>query len=147
MEHRFYWMLYIILNFGLRKCKKFLFNRSKINWTEKKPTQYLGSNFFNFFSICILSVIFREHGHKMCRNGTSYDFSIIVNAKYFRIKYRNGISYDILSKIGLLRNAVLALFTTPGTIELNLEKWQRFFDAGTGTGSNRMHVTTPLLKN
>ena len=79
----------------------------------------LGSNFFNFFSICIISVIFREYGRKMCRNGISYNFSILVNAKYFRKKYRNSISYDILSKISLLRNAVLAFFTTPGMIESN----------------------------
>ena len=108
--------MYNILNFGLRKRKKFLFNKSKINWTRKKLTQYLGSNFFKIY---ILSVIFREQGRKMCRNGISYDFSILVNAKYFCNKCRNSISYDILSKIGLLRHAVSAFFTAPGTIELN----------------------------
>ena len=73
-----------ILNFGLRKCKRFLFNKSKLIGQEKKPTQYLVSNLFIHVKIYILSEIFREQGRKMCQNGISYDFSILVNAKYFR---------------------------------------------------------------
>ena len=109
-----------ILNFGLRNCKKFYLTKQKLIGQEKKRRNTLVVFFLNIY---ILLVIFREQGHNMCQNGISYDFSILVNTKYFRNKCQNGISYDILSKIGLLRNAVLALFTTPGTIELK-RSWQ-----------------------
>ena len=81
---------------GWENVKSFYLTNQKLIGQEKKNLR--NTLVVIFFKIYILSVIFREQGRKMCRNGISYDFSILVNAKYFRNKCRNGISYDFTSK-------------------------------------------------
>ena len=49
-------------------------------------------------------------------------FFDLAKGHCFRKKCRFGITYDILSKNSLLRNAVSAFLTAPGTIELIIWK-------------------------